>query len=784
MPVLERLIEGRSSLKLLLNEPIPIARAKTTALLYCLQPGRLVLDGSAKAARVGDVVIVNRGHQFAIEPVDEGTLMLVFEMDDVLLSRAVEIDAVAFDCNSLDSTATASFGELRQMLDQVVDAMTSGDDYSSFKLFGCVYDLLDYIIKSYAERARPITDDDERLRSIIRYINGHFYEPLSLKGVAGQFHMDAAYFSKYFKKSLSVNFKDYVADVRLFHAEKALTQTDNNIANIASQNGFPNVSSFTTSFKRLYHVAPSTYRVQHNRRHSSEEAEVDVSLSETMRNFRSERGLTTGLKRNVSIDVSRHGRNIDACWLQLLNTGSLWELLNGKYKTQLISLQKLGFKYMRIWDVLEECPGCSWRLDGQVMSSDQRVNYDGVDDVFDFLVEQKMTPWIAVHLPDTTARGWSIERYRIVLSGFMNHVMERYGKAEVDAWRIEICSPARCNKSGLARALTTLRETKGVCRSVSAGTQIGGICFPYEARSNGCDVGHLMHDLAEIGCDFLSFRAFPYRIDRKNGDPVALRINDDAFPSHVCDWIGSLASDAPGKPVIISEYGFSLAPKNYLNDSLFMGSFAIRSVFAASGRVDGLGVFIASDWHGAHLRAATGTDLLSGAPGLLTKAGIPKPSGKAIRFLEDISGKSLIHWDEGYVVCDDEYSYHVVCNNYVHPNGFYYLQEEDAIRPQDIANYFGTEKTTVSIDLEGVPTGRYTVRVYSCNTSDGSVFDLWRAMGASSELTQEDVGYLQLKCMVRLDMTEEVIDGSFHMDLGMEPNEFVTVRLTCKDKKQ
>ena len=58
---------------------------------------------------------------------------------------------------------------------------------------------------------------------------------------------------------MGINFKNYLVNVRLSSAYRDLINTDYSITHIALENGFPNLKSFITAFKRTYGETPYKY---------------------------------------------------------------------------------------------------------------------------------------------------------------------------------------------------------------------------------------------------------------------------------------------------------------------------------------------------------------------------------------------------------------------------------------------------------------------------------------------------------------------------------------------
>lgn len=95
---------------------------------------------------------------------------------------------------------------------------------------------------------------------ISQYIELHYMENLYLDHMAEVMGTSPKYFSNYFKKTFGVNYVEYLNKVRLSHAREFLRNSDMSIAEIGEKTGYLNSSTFTTTFKKYYGIAPNEYR--------------------------------------------------------------------------------------------------------------------------------------------------------------------------------------------------------------------------------------------------------------------------------------------------------------------------------------------------------------------------------------------------------------------------------------------------------------------------------------------------------------------------------------------
>lgn len=107
-------------------------------------------------------------------------------------------------------------------------------------------------------RTDPVTV--ERIRSVIRYVEQHYYENISLQDVASHIGISREYFCRMFKKNMGNSFLQYLNDVRLAKIYCDLQTTSLPVSEIMEKNGLTCQKQFNKSFKKRYGCTPSSVR--------------------------------------------------------------------------------------------------------------------------------------------------------------------------------------------------------------------------------------------------------------------------------------------------------------------------------------------------------------------------------------------------------------------------------------------------------------------------------------------------------------------------------------------
>ncbi|MNC66979.1 HTH-type transcriptional regulator YesS [compost metagenome] len=85
---------------------------------------------------------------------------------------------------------------------------------------------------------------------------------MSLSLISEQFQISTSYLSRLFKDEFGENFVDYLAQVRIGHAQQLLKETRETIHEVASRVGYTNYISFNRAFKKVTSTTPGEYRSQ------------------------------------------------------------------------------------------------------------------------------------------------------------------------------------------------------------------------------------------------------------------------------------------------------------------------------------------------------------------------------------------------------------------------------------------------------------------------------------------------------------------------------------------
>lgn len=108
--------------------------------------------------------------------------------------------------------------------------------------------------QSRGEKSRKV------IQKVLKYTEKHYKDKIVLDDLAKVTGYNRTYLSTIFKKTVGLNYYDYLTMLRIRHTLAELNHSERTITDIALDYGFPNVNSFTEAFKKNFKQSPNEYR--------------------------------------------------------------------------------------------------------------------------------------------------------------------------------------------------------------------------------------------------------------------------------------------------------------------------------------------------------------------------------------------------------------------------------------------------------------------------------------------------------------------------------------------
>jgi two-component system response regulator YesN len=95
---------------------------------------------------------------------------------------------------------------------------------------------------------------------VVAHIEKNFAEDISLKTIAYDLNINAAYLGQLFKSETGQLFSAYLNKIRIENAQYLLLNTTLTLAEVSQQCGYTNISYFYNIFRKITGKTPSQYR--------------------------------------------------------------------------------------------------------------------------------------------------------------------------------------------------------------------------------------------------------------------------------------------------------------------------------------------------------------------------------------------------------------------------------------------------------------------------------------------------------------------------------------------
>ena len=95
-----------------------------------------------------------------------------------------------------------------------------------------------------------------KVPEVVRYLNTHYMEEISLEKLARRFYLNPSYLSRNFHKVMGVSYSDYLLHVRMRQAVQLLNHTDKKVSEISLAVGFHSDNHFCKMFRQVMGISP------------------------------------------------------------------------------------------------------------------------------------------------------------------------------------------------------------------------------------------------------------------------------------------------------------------------------------------------------------------------------------------------------------------------------------------------------------------------------------------------------------------------------------------------
>ncbi|WP_062316021.1 GH39 family glycosyl hydrolase [Demequina maris] len=804
---------------------IPPAR-RDEAQLFFVVHGRptIVADEDEATLEPEGLYLANSRSLVALES-DGPFQVIALRIDIRRLDQS--LDDVEFRVNSATASNPRALRPLLHLLALIIKANATEDEQNRFKTSALLYSLLDELTRSFvASPAGPSPASDKhraRMRSLLRYIDEHYAEGLTLNHVADHEHLSAPYLSAFFKENVGMTFSAYYNALRLDRAVDDLVTTDESVETVARRNGFRDPRAFVKVFKERFGVLPSQYRRDElekreerdaqGRRSTTAEPAPDTPLRLLAKYLPEDSADHVGVTYDADplakvvavdpVDATAPGRALHHAYRKVTTVGRAKELLYEEVRTMLAQWQSdVGFEYIKFHGLFSD--------DMHVYREDKGgqpvYSFLLLDKVFDFLLSIGLKPFVELSFmplelasipermvfsaPFNVSPPARLESWVALVQAFLGHVIDRYGYAEVSTW---LFSPWNEPDTGPtlfgfdddaqfhAFYKATYEAVKGFGEELTFGSPAMLVTY---AQGKDWMLAFLDYaDLHECRPDFLTVHfydndfAHATLAEHAPAEPAGLRLNkdQDTFHKTVRQLKLMLRDRGMRMPVYMTEWNLTVSHRDLLNDTTFKSCYLAKNLLESYDELDSFGYWTLTD---LVEELQPSDDMFHGGLGLLTHNGVKKPHYYLFAALRR-AGDRLLASGEGYFVTASDAGVQIYLYNYEHFGHLFASGERyDMTYLERYAPFSEVGRMDFSLELTGLAPGSYRQREEVINADHGSAFDTWLRMGAPA-IDPQAVSYIRQVSVPQMIVNDVDTDptGMLTVSAVLEPLEVRLIEL-------
>ena len=506
----------------------------------------------------GDLLLINVGIACSLSSPNEA-LIGKCEWSASVLTKVLKGKYAYFYCNTASEYSRHN-RELKELLENLTAVYAEAAGTTDSLLYGYLFRILDLLIEHYQIKSKSQAEetvggsgksnesrtsdsdasaagsapDEAVMAQIMQYIQTNLNDKVSLTELADRMFVSTSTLSRIFKKNMGLYFADYVMQLRVSEAAAILRDTDENLTQVAMTLGFSSSSTFSRAFRKEMGESPAEYR-ERNRSEAAKNEEMLVREETAIREELLSSGRTAEdgtVHRLVALNLNdpAAGKLIKN-WNKVINLGEVSDLTKANMQRHCLYLRDhLKFSYVRLWSVFSR----------NLMITDGRThgryNFSMLDQVLDFLLENRLKPFLdfgrrpsmavnaegrRVYYEETYTAFSSRELWEEAIREVIVHIRRKYGREEVRTWYLELSRDSvsgaegeRCYESDPFDFFDAWEYMYRIVQREIPGARVGGV-----AARLGDDIESVRDFYARCAKKkcvpaFCSFSYFPYVDDR------------------------------------------------------------------------------------------------------------------------------------------------------------------------------------------------------------------------------------------------------------------------------
>lgn len=233
-------------------------------LLYIMEgEGSYIVDGRKYAVRSGNIIICNakvlHGEAaFSSNSMESYCCVLkhaaIDNLDDDEFRRITQNPVLNFQEDK------EGFEYLIKALNSLSEKEGTSKELQNQIAGSILYMVCEKLLQRHQQDGVLRKSIDDFIDSVIKYLEAHYKETITLNDLGKKFHISHYYLSHIFKEQTGYSPIKYAAQLRVGEAQRLLMYTEKSIGDIGEELGFNDNCHFNVMFKKYTGLAPSKYR--------------------------------------------------------------------------------------------------------------------------------------------------------------------------------------------------------------------------------------------------------------------------------------------------------------------------------------------------------------------------------------------------------------------------------------------------------------------------------------------------------------------------------------------
>lgn len=471
-----------------------------------------------------------------------------------------------------------------------------------------------------------------------------------------------------------------------------------------------------------------------------------------------------------------------------VGAGRANEGLRADWQQQLAEIQqKTPFKYIRFHGILNDDMGVYQEdFEGKPI-----YNWQYIDKLYDFLLSVHIKPFVELSfMPSALASGkktvfwWKgnvtapkdFIKWEGLISAFVTHLQERYGREEVKTWYFEVWNepnhPSFLSPNTEENYYQIYSSTTKAIKSVDKGYKVGG-----PATAGARWVGELIRYCNKniITLDFITthdYGVYGDGLDEFGKKILKLIPNPNTVPQSVKNLKDTILHSAfPKLNLHITEWSSSYSNSDPVHDTYFNAPYVLNVLKKTENSATSMSYWTFTDIFEEHGPPVTP---FHGGFGLLNLQGIKKPTFYAYQFLSELGPYELYNTDSSSIICK---------NNGGDVQALIWNLTMPDLSHTSNKDYFTKDKPAkdlgiVNLEIRNINPGRYKMQVYQTGYRINDPFTAYYDMGLPSQISIAQVKKLkELSIGLPVEESEINITGKFLKSIKMRENDVFFIKL-------